>query len=246
MITQTKMALAALGMLLGACASTPEVVAPISAADFAAYRLNAVSVDASEAQVQWPQVQRDYALQQGVRIPPSASGGPDDSDGFDEGNAALQAKYNETISSPEAIALMQERARAEVEPKITQAIAPAFTGQKPVSVDVTLEGFTVQSSAAVALGGREGAIASVRIYDPADDRTLATLPSVQFASAALRPGYASSAGGLLGLAISVAVVAAVNVATDAVRDSGENVAEGLALNLRKQLLLPEEFTFPES
>ena len=236
-------AMLAMVALVSACANqTPPPPPPISAEQFAAYRLADVTIDTSEAEISWPQAERDFAASKGIEIQSSSSsafGERADYQVSDDDRAAFTA-YDDAIKSEEAREFYRQRVSDVMKPRFTEALAPAFTGDQPLNLTVALKQFTIRSSAAVAFGGDEGTAGSFIFAEPDSTEVIASSPELTFVSQ--NGAVVPAAGGLAGLAISLAVSAAVNIASDAAVDSAEHISENYAQTSRTWLQLePYEF-----
>lgn len=111
-----------------------------------------------------------------------------------------------------------------------------------MDVTVDLTGFVIRSSAAVAFGGDEGVAGPVAFTETNGGKPIATSPNIGFVSK--NDTMVPSAGGLAGLAVSLVVSAAINVASDAAVDSADHLSTNYAQSARKWLQL-EPYVFPE-
>lgn len=231
--------------LVSACANqTPPPPAPISTEQFAMFQLADVTVDTSEANISWPQAEREFAASKGItQTSSSAVFGDKDDRGrtSDEDRAAFVA-YENVIQSEEAKANYRQRVAAAIEPRLTQALAPAFTGETPLNLTVRLKEFVIRSSAAVALGGDEGISGSLEFAEIGGNESIATSPDLAYLSK--NDAVVPATGGLAGLAISIVASAAINVVSDAAVDSSDHLATNYAQSARSWLQL-EPYTFNE-
>lgn len=111
--------------LVSACANqAPPPPAPISAEQFAAYRIANVTVDTSDANIIWPEAERDFAATKGLKqtSKSSAFGGRDAEQASDEDRAAFAA-YDDAIKSEEALAYYRQRVAGVMTPYLTQALS---------------------------------------------------------------------------------------------------------------------------
>lgn len=227
--------------LMAGCATTEtRPPAPISAEQFATYKIADVSVDTTDGELIWDSISTRYAASQGVRSSSNTSGSAPGDTPSDE-DIAQDQRYQDFLKSDATKAEIAKEVEAVLKPRFEQAFSPAFTGEKAANLEIDVDSFVVRNTAAVALGGKEGAQVQLRITDAEDGRLLAESPMIAVAT---KPaGGLYTGGGIAGIALSLAINAAINVATDAASNSSIKVAEGAANQARTAWLQLEPHKF---
>lgn len=189
----------ALGLLLGACATSTNL---LSENDIASLRIERVDVKfKSDASISWYKVEQEFveremakrtakggSLRAKVKSVPDAHGNSSD---------PVSAEASEIAASPEAKTYVREALARFVKQRMEKSVLPEFRGTRPAVLELEVMGFVIPSPAQRVVIGGQPLIGALRVLK--DAKTGVELARLDQASAA------AAGQGVLGVAIDQAL-----------------------------------------